>query len=1820
MKKQHRLISFILVLSLIFSSLIFTTSAAEESSSSGNDLTQTDFFEPTATYTKLTASNKATLLAKMKASWSEGSGTDANIYLLGDPDLETYFVAGAEEGNTNEYLMVLPSETAAENGQTKNHAYFSSYIQSYVTYGKNEYYVFEVDIATESSYLPLSFMVNSRYDTDGDGTTDPFAGTTFYPKNCSALLNITPGIFHHLTLVAHPDTNKLYVYLDDTKVATVENGVMTDTIYENTYKKGYPVYIQDMRIQRDSLTYNMSICLDNFSNRIFTADSTNDGDISKYAGTDSLDGWADNKISLSSKGTALPSLITVNGVSYNNTVDASAALDTYKLGNTAEMLRSCYSASITVNCDAVIKTSLAEVDLVAGEDVTLTKGNGSTWISRFKNVKYSASTELIGTKYHDITSYVKYLSDDNLITSVNQTNAVNPKDFSETEYENLTADQKKYLIAGTTDGDTIYSLTSDVINGASLIYSVTDGNGAVSYKLLEKASDVKTDGQIDAEKLKTQTGESTAQAVPFDSTVFSGFSIAGYVTTTDNGNEYFVMRDATEDTGDFPLNVHYQVNANTQSTPALGDHEFVVFEQDIYSESSYIDIYAGFNLRTPNNDALSAKTIYVSKLSVSPGKWYHLTFVGEVSTGNSYVFVDGVCVALIEGGLWDETSIARMRTYYGDETATVEKCIEGMLLGSFRTMQIAGEYNQAKNLTYDMSAASDNYYLRWVDEESADSLSEIINSIKEDYNSVPEGSETPDKTLDNSYHLTAWTGNIFTDDYEENVLPELAVLATINGVEYFDTTGINNILGDEDYTTPLQEVVIYREYIGTINVNCRAAVTLNGVTSKLTYTDKVIRASENSNVFYKQTPNDDGNTYYPIACVDGVLYYDDGAKNSEGTEYTNNKTALIDLLASNTSEIEYTVTFLRAISESVTVNANAILDFNGLSIDVEIDEAVCAIIVGTHTTKVVNLKTTLYLATMNGADYKNDADGLAALQAAITAADEVELQLYHVPDVPLKISCPAKIDTNGLVTGDTTVEQLITTDFYSFDISSQDGGSYDYEITSAGDRYATIQVIIAANDESTFTHNVTARLGDDIAEVLTENGLMNNVLVAENDDGNTVVYITEWTASPSGVVSRENENESTPAYVFTAKVTSSTVIESYYACVSTNGTITQSSDASTAQSWFPGSDYNTIILNADLSLGNTTISGSNKNIYLNGHTINNTAQNAHGFLVSGASVNFYGEGTLNYLDNPMTQALFYTNCGYTGKITVNNVTVNTYSYALILRDGSMEFNNCTINGYTQRAATLFSLGEEYNTSVSKVGINLTLKDCDVTYRYYNVTDYYTGYTTNNPLITNKTVNLNNAGDVDRTIIIDGCTIKSQGSLIQANTGTNALTASKLKLYVNDTDLVAKSIIKGDIKPGSVYFCDDVRTNVESLDNITIAADLIKAQTSDGIYKVLYTSHDYATITWSDGETEFWANGSTPVNKNCLFDEVTADGVTEGENTVYTSSGTGFPFKLYMNLTLTTQIGFNIYVPVSVVGDDPSLVQVYMDGKLISPNTYANDSSTVRKSIVAVAGGYCYDYTLTLAPQDAAKSFTLVIIYNGQYVSRKVSVADYAEKLCENGLTERTKALLQVTLAYIEQAAMYAGNTVDMSRISALRTSTYLTGYTESEPAAPTAPNVTHSEEVANFGTTEEGALGYIESTQINFMDTCAIRFNLTSSSYTGFTFYVANDKNDGYELRQHTVAADGSYLELELKAFELARSIKIVYDGNYQLYSLYNIYDNMSSPASETVTISGTSYSTGAAWEYKAAQKLIKILYTYASTCDKYYDSNAAEYNPSTTN
>ena len=139
MKMQHRIISLLLVFSLLLGSLVFTVSA---DSGSG------DAFVPTATLTDITPTGTSTWVGSTDAYVLGGSDADLGSasWTLSNQDFTAHKVT-TTDGNT--YFQL----SAIRSGTTTMHSHFTPYGKNTVTYdaNNNNYVVYEMDIGTEST-------------------------------------------------------------------------------------------------------------------------------------------------------------------------------------------------------------------------------------------------------------------------------------------------------------------------------------------------------------------------------------------------------------------------------------------------------------------------------------------------------------------------------------------------------------------------------------------------------------------------------------------------------------------------------------------------------------------------------------------------------------------------------------------------------------------------------------------------------------------------------------------------------------------------------------------------------------------------------------------------------------------------------------------------------------------------------------------------------------------------------------------------------------------------------------------------------------------------------------------------------------------------------------------------------------------------------------------------------------------------------------------------------------------------------------------------------------------------------------------------------------------------------------------------------------------------------------------------------------------------------------------------------------------------------------------------------------------------------------
>ncbi len=808
--------------------------------------------------------------------------------------------------------------------------------------------------------------------------------------------------------------------------------------------------------------------------------------------------------------------------------------------------------------------------------------------------------------------------------------------------------------------------------------------------------------------------------------------------------------------------------------------------------------------------------------------------------------------------------------------------------------------------------------------------------------------------------------------------------------------------------------------------------------------------------------------------------------------------------------------------------------------------------------------------------------------------------LFQKPGAPINVGCPITLETHNLGEAD----ELITCHSgYKIGTVTESSTAIDSCIvtTVKTTDYTTLKIIVTADGIEQTIVDDRVLIGTDVETYLMENGILCDKVVA----GGAVYRGVTWDGSaPSGTVTGDT--------LFTGNATDK--VEESYIYVANDGSITATDDAtvfvSKLQSGLWASASSTAVLNKDLTYSKSiSISPNGEiNLYLNGHTIDFGTSAGHAFSIGGGSGHFnvYG-GTVDYANISNTKSMIYTDQSFTGTVTFTDVNVNSSSNILALRSGHAVFNSCSINCYTVNGQHAFALGEDFMSGTAhRVSVNpmsLSLINTDVQYRFTDIQDQYYESTTpinNYALIGHKIVTLNGKTDPETHVYIDGCNILAKGYLIKTydtNNTTDNNNKSNLNVYILDSTVSAKGIsYENAIKSGTVIFYDDVRTNIVDTSGVSFVYKLTVAKTDNDMMPYLYTSHDFATVTWSDGETtEAWASGSIPTNDSFKFDGLNAiaaaGGLKEGETVKLTKTMSSAPFSFISNLTLADYIGFNIYIPST-----QNVTAVYINSKLAEKSTEAMtlDGKT----------GEFYSYTGKFDPKNAVRSFNIIIVLDdgAKVMSRSASVTanitsiidkiDKAEK--DGGYNDdqrpRNTAYVYSVMKYIQQAIMYSGyqpKSTDMSafmyqygRVSSKLSDKTITG-TESE----TKPST------------------HIVSAQINISDTAKFRFNLAKNgdSYyeaDKFTFSLEGS-TDGIIV---THSQDGSYIELSIRAYEMSRVITISYDGEeIGTYSLYDYYETLKDMIDDTAT-----YDQMTRAECTQAKKLIEVLWSYAEYVDEY--------------
>ncbi len=276
--------------------------------------------------------------------------------------------------------------------------------------GKNQYVVFDVDVAYEGTLDALSFGTYVRKSNAAYGGGTASWGTGVAIKNYISEYN---G-FVHLTLVYDIDNNATNVFVNGIHAGTVANGVMSSDDHTNIYSKGTSgLYFHGIKMGSNS---NYTIYVDNMLARYIVEDEGADRSVAGAIDAKDITVWSDSVYSNDYSDGRFPSIVTVDGVPYYTKADLESALyGNRKTPAVVKVLRE-FSDDITVITDAKIYTYAQNVTFVDADGNELIPVDGvidydAPYISNREDEHVSV---VAGKKNDAITDAIKSKTEGNL--------------------------------------------------------------------------------------------------------------------------------------------------------------------------------------------------------------------------------------------------------------------------------------------------------------------------------------------------------------------------------------------------------------------------------------------------------------------------------------------------------------------------------------------------------------------------------------------------------------------------------------------------------------------------------------------------------------------------------------------------------------------------------------------------------------------------------------------------------------------------------------------------------------------------------------------------------------------------------------------------------------------------------------------------------------------------------------------------------------------------------------------------------------------------------------------------------------------------------------------------------------------------------------------------------------------------------------------------------------------------------------------------------------------------------------------------------------
>ena len=239
-------------------------------------------------------------------------------------DFDIYTVNGAGDNDT--FIAFNPNH----NGPAAKDIQFTQNYNEVMMTNGTSIYVVDIDVASDTAFPDSMYLSAVLRFADGKGGT-PFSRSMHLNE-----ITVADGNWHHITMVGDMQNNMLYIF---------DNGVLVGTwggegyqgAYNNadTYEGGIGtstnLKFQAVKVSNGlnknnpawDLSVNESVYVDGVSARVYS-DNSAAGDIMAAVATGDLTNWSRNVTGRA--GTALPKIITIDGVGYSSIMTAEAAL------------------------------------------------------------------------------------------------------------------------------------------------------------------------------------------------------------------------------------------------------------------------------------------------------------------------------------------------------------------------------------------------------------------------------------------------------------------------------------------------------------------------------------------------------------------------------------------------------------------------------------------------------------------------------------------------------------------------------------------------------------------------------------------------------------------------------------------------------------------------------------------------------------------------------------------------------------------------------------------------------------------------------------------------------------------------------------------------------------------------------------------------------------------------------------------------------------------------------------------------------------------------------------------------------------------------------------------------------------------------------------------------------------------------------------------------------------------------------------------------------------------------------------------------------